>query len=116
MATKHAFAFNDTFPISEGHTLVIPIRHIASIYDLSEEEQTNLWSAGGQGFVQDLVEKLHPRRLPISGSMTVPQRGRQLTMHTSMIIPRRNGDVADPRAVASAGSFLKKAPYWDRKP
>jgi hypothetical protein len=28
IATTHALAFPDNFPIAEGHTLVIPIRHV----------------------------------------------------------------------------------------
>ncbi|NLG34810.1 MAG: HIT domain-containing protein, partial [Lentisphaerae bacterium] len=34
-------AFSDGFPVSEGHTLIIPRRHVASFRDLSPDE----WAA-----------------------------------------------------------------------
>ena len=40
-------AFFDGYPVSEGHTLVIPKRHVASIFDLSEQELIEVWTQGG---------------------------------------------------------------------
>jgi hypothetical protein len=34
-----AAAFRDAFPVSQGHTLVVPRRHAASIYTLDAAEQ-----------------------------------------------------------------------------
>src|SRR5690242_4539698 len=39
----HALAFPDAFPVTEGHTLVIPRKHVASIYELSGDEQSAIW-------------------------------------------------------------------------
>src|SRR4051794_8423443 len=39
-----ATAFPDGFPIAEGHTLVVPKRHVATLFDLTEEEQAALWA------------------------------------------------------------------------
>ena len=38
-----AIARPDEFPITKGHTLVVPKRHVASIFDLSDEEQAAIW-------------------------------------------------------------------------
>ena len=38
------FAQFDIFPISPGHTEIIPIRHIASLDELDQEEWNNLRS------------------------------------------------------------------------
>ncbi len=35
---KHVLAFLDTYPITEGHTLIIPKVHAATLLDLPEEE------------------------------------------------------------------------------
>jgi hypothetical protein len=35
----HAVAFRDRYPLSEGHTLVVPARHVASLSDLTAEEE-----------------------------------------------------------------------------
>src|SRR5947209_9185587 len=41
--TNHAAAFLDAFPVAEGHTLVIPKRHVVSLWDLPADEQTAVW-------------------------------------------------------------------------
>ena len=42
-ATEHAIVVPDGFPVTKGHSLVIPLRHVQSIYELSETEQHGLW-------------------------------------------------------------------------
>ena len=39
----HALAFPDAFPLTDGHTLVIPRKHVASIYELTADEQSAVW-------------------------------------------------------------------------
>ena len=39
-----AVALPDSFPVTEGHTLVILKRHVVSIFDLAPEEQSSIWS------------------------------------------------------------------------
>jgi hypothetical protein len=38
-----AVAIPDAFPVAEGHVLVVPRRHVASLFDLPEEEQAAVW-------------------------------------------------------------------------
>lgn len=40
---EHAIAIRDAFPVSNGHTLIVPKRRVASIFDLSEEEVLACW-------------------------------------------------------------------------
>lgn len=40
---EHVFAFMDIMPLTKGHTLVIPKNHKENVYDLSEEEASNLF-------------------------------------------------------------------------
>jgi len=35
----------DAFPVSPGHTLVIPRRHFASLFDATPEEICEIWQA-----------------------------------------------------------------------
>ena len=42
LSNDHAVAIRDGFPISEGHTLIIPKRHIASLFEATTEEQAAL--------------------------------------------------------------------------
>jgi ATP adenylyltransferase len=41
---KHAFLLLNTFPYNSGHVMVVPYRHVPDISDLTEEEQTEMWS------------------------------------------------------------------------
>jgi diadenosine tetraphosphate (Ap4A) HIT family hydrolase len=40
---RHVVAFEDAFPATPGHTLVIPRRHVARLLDLTDAEYTDLW-------------------------------------------------------------------------
>jgi diadenosine tetraphosphate (Ap4A) HIT family hydrolase len=42
-SNAHAVAFPDGFPVAAGHTLVLPRRHVASVFDLGPEEYAALW-------------------------------------------------------------------------
>src|SRR3954469_7932411 len=51
-----AAALLDAFPVTPGHTLVIPKRHVASLFDLPDEEQAAVWRLVGQVRAQLLTE------------------------------------------------------------
>lgn len=38
--TDHAVAVPDEFHVTEGHTLIVPRKHVASVYELPSEEQS----------------------------------------------------------------------------
>jgi diadenosine tetraphosphate (Ap4A) HIT family hydrolase len=38
LETEHGLAFSDGYPVALGHTLVIPRRHVASIFDLEPRQ------------------------------------------------------------------------------
>lgn len=44
LENAHAVAFPDGFPVSEGHTLIVPRRHEASLFDLNVDEFAAVWS------------------------------------------------------------------------
>jgi diadenosine tetraphosphate (Ap4A) HIT family hydrolase len=95
MESEFAVAFPDGFPVTEGHTLVIPKRHVASLFELSDEEQAAVWKLVAQVRVS-LVAELRPDGFNI-GLNDGPAAG-QTVMHAHVhIIPRRRGDVVDPR-------------------
>ena len=39
----YVYAFMDIMPLTKGHTLIIPKNHKENVYDLSEEEASNLF-------------------------------------------------------------------------
>lgn len=40
---EYVYAFMDIMPLTKGHTLIIPKSHKENVYDLSEEEASNLF-------------------------------------------------------------------------
>ncbi|MEK3954619.1 MAG: HIT family protein [Psychrobacillus psychrotolerans] len=40
---EYVYAFMDIMPLTKGHTLIIPKNHKENVYDLSEEEASNLF-------------------------------------------------------------------------
>ena len=88
-------AFFDGFPVSPGHTLIIPKRHVASFFDLSKEEQQDLLDLADR--VKRIVEeRYHPDGFNIG--INVGEAAGQSIFHIHMhLIPRYKGDVPNPR-------------------
>lgn len=47
-SNEAAIAFVDGFPVADGHMLVIPRQHVASLFDLPSDEQSLVWSLVAQ--------------------------------------------------------------------
>ncbi len=43
-SSEHGVVIRDAYPISDGHTLIIPKRHIGSFFDLSSAELSDLFA------------------------------------------------------------------------
>ena len=109
LRTETSIVLWDAFPITSGHTLVVPRQHVASIYELSAEEQAALWTlvAEARGRLND---DLHPDGFNIG--LNDGEAAGQTILHAHIhIIPRRDGDVADPRG-GVRWMIPDKARYW----
>ena len=85
----------DAFPVTEGHTLVVPRQHVASIYELPAEQQAALWTLVAEARSR-LVEDLAPDGFNIG--LNDGLAAGQTILHAHIhIIPRRDGEVNDPR-------------------
>jgi diadenosine tetraphosphate (Ap4A) HIT family hydrolase len=109
LANQFAVAVLDQFPVTPGHTLVVPKRHVASLFDLPEQEQAALWRQVVQVRTQ-LLSELTCDGFNV-GLNDGPSAG-QTVMHSHIhVIPRRHGDVADPRG-GVRWVIPGKAAYW----
>lgn len=109
LTNDHAIAFRDGFPISPGHTLVIPRRHARSLFDLSDSEQQAIWSLVAEVRTK-LIEELRPDGFNVG--LNDGQAAGQTVMHAHVhVIPRFNGDVTDPRG-GVRWIIPAKAKYW----
>ena len=92
-----AVAFYDSFPVSDGHALVIPKRHVKTYFDLSDEEIKAIHSLSIK--MKEIIDdKYHPDGYNVG--FNVEEAGGQTVFHAHMhIIPRYKGDIENPRGV-----------------
>jgi len=93
--TATCVAFYDGYPVSPGHALIIPKRHVASYFDLTnhEREAMNIML---QYVKQKVNERYHPDGYNIG--INVNEAAGQSVFHVHMhLIPRYNGDVKNPK-------------------
>lgn len=112
LSAPFGYAFRDGYPISEGHTLVVPRRHLVSIFDALPEEQAALWCLVGQ-VREQLATQLHPDGFNIG--VNDGQAAGQTIGHGHIhVIPRWRGDVQDPRG-GVRWLIPAKADYWSER-
>ncbi|MFZ5833145.1 MAG: HIT family protein [Planctomycetota bacterium] len=99
----------DAFPVTEGHTLIVPRQHVASIYELPEDIQAGLWALVAE-CRQRLALNLKPDGFNI-GLNDGTAAGQTIPHAHIHVIPRRSGDVADPRGGVRY-IIPHRAQYW----
>jgi diadenosine tetraphosphate (Ap4A) HIT family hydrolase len=90
-----AVAFKDAFPVNPGHTLIVPRRHIAGLFDLDHDEMAALWL-----LLPEVKQRLDARHSPAGYTVgvNVGEAAGQTVGHSHVhVIPRYAGDVEDPR-------------------
>jgi ATP adenylyltransferase len=91
-----AFAVWDRYPVSPGHALVLPFRHVVNGWDgLTVEEQYEIL-----GLIDVVTEEVNELHNPDGYNLGVNSGAAagQTVNHTHLhVIPRYNGDVEDPR-------------------
>jgi diadenosine tetraphosphate (Ap4A) HIT family hydrolase len=111
LANSRALAIYDGYPISPGHTLIIPKRHIASFFELTAEEQTAMLA-----LLAEMRQILQKERNPdgfnigINDGVAAGQTVMHLHIH---LVPRYADDMTDPRG-GVRWIFPDKAAYWDK--
>ncbi len=109
LETESGRAVWDGFPISKGHTLIVPKFHIPSFHDLDSETQAALWELVGE-VRNRLKEMYQPDAFNIG--LNDGEVAGQTVMHAHIhVIPRWKGDVADPRG-GVRWIIPEKARYW----
>lgn len=109
VSTECSVSFPDGFPVSEGHTLVIPRRHVARAEELSEEEWADLFELVRQVTVEAAAL---PGVEGVNVGFNSGEAAGQTVLHAHVhVIPRRPGDVEDPRG-GVRGVIPAEADYW----
>ena len=92
MESKNSIAFLDAFPVTKGHTLVIPKTHYSKIQDMSQDDSVDLFRA-----VYEVVPKIDK----ITGSTLLAihngkESGQEIPHVHVHLIPRQSDDLAGP--------------------
>lgn len=91
-----AMARRDGHPVTPGHTLIIPLRHVASYGDLTEEEILACHQVMNR--VRARLKAEDPTIEGFNIGINDGKVAGQSIFHVHMhLIPRRRGDVEDPR-------------------
>ena len=100
----------DGFPVSIGHSLVIPKRREADFSKLSTDEQSEILSLASERMRQ--LQSEDPSITGFNLGVNVGASAGQTVKHAHLhVIPRREGDVEDPRG-GVRWVMPSKADYW----
>lgn len=114
IVVENAFhmVIRDRYPVSVGHSLIIPKRHVASLFELTDEEFNALYE-----LLHKTCGQLDAESQP-SGynvGVNVGEAAGQTMFHLHVhVIPRYVGDQADPRG-GIRWIFPEKADYWSKR-
>lgn len=101
--------YKDGFPVSPGHTVIIPRRHFPTLFDATEAEQMALLKALGE-CKRILDERHRPDGYNI-GINQGPAGGQSVPHLHIHVIPRYKGDREDPKG-GVRWVLPEKAKYW----
>ena len=90
-----AYAIFDKFPVSNGHTLIIPKKHCSDYFELSFKEQSACWFMLNKA-KEILKEKFNPNGFNVG--ININEAAGQTVPHVHIhLIPRYKGDMNEPR-------------------
>ena len=106
-----AFVIRDGFPVSPGHTLVIPRRHVGSFFEITPDEQAAMLKLLNLARIE-IGQQFKPEgfNIGINDGAAAGQTIAHLHIH---LIPRYEGDRDDPRG-GIRWVLPEKAAYWTR--
>lgn len=109
LANDLAVVVRDNFPVSPGHTLIIPKRHVGSFFDVTGDEREAMLALLDSAKL-GLDAAFHPDgyNIGINDGEAAGQTVPHLHLH---LIPRYAGDREDPRG-GVRWIFPHKAKYW----
>ena len=109
--SRHAVAIEDQYPVSLGHTLLIPKVHAETLFSQRTDIQADIWCLLARVKVK-LQSRFNPDgfNVGLNEGLAAGQTVEHAHVH---VIPRYDGDVADPRG-GIRWVLPDRAAYWDR--
>jgi len=111
--SEYGLVLSDAYPLSPGHRLVIPRRHVASFFDLDPLEQADLLNllVATRRDLADGDRQPDGYNVGLNDGEAAGQTVDHCHWH---VVPRYQGDVPDPRG-GIRWVIPEKAPYWSMK-
>jgi diadenosine tetraphosphate (Ap4A) HIT family hydrolase len=102
----------DKFPVTEGHTLIIPKHHVESLFMLSENDAVSLTRMIRE--VKDIIDKKYKPKGYNIGINEGRAAGRTIDHLHIHLIPRYEGDMEDPtggvrHVIPEKGNYKKNS-------
>ena len=95
IARPLAIARHDLFPVSKGHTLIIPRRHVGSFFETTADERREMLALLDDArALLDTAHRPDGYNIGINDGVAAGQTVMHLHLH---LIPRYTGDSPDPR-------------------
>ena len=96
LETKNAFVISDKYPITKHHSLIIPRRHVESFFNLTPEEYADcmVLIKTSQKTLCKLDGTISGFNIGVNDGEDAGQTIPHCHIH---LIPRRKGDVSNPR-------------------
>ena len=92
---KSSFAIFDNFPVTKGHTLIIPKRHCENYFELTLEEQGDCIALLNK--TKKIIQMSH-NPAGFNVGININEAAGQTILHAHIhLIPRYGGDVERPR-------------------
>lgn len=106
----HSVAIYDQFPVTDGHSLVIPKKHVNSLFELNHHEVTDIYALVRQ--MRSTMLNSDPTITGFNIGLNEGRAAGQTISHCHVhVIPRREGDMEDPRGgvrhvIPAKGNYL----------
>jgi len=111
-STGAAVAFADQFPVSDRHTLIVPRRHVSRLEELEATEWLDLFALVRRiALALTAVAGVDGVNVGFNSGTAAGQTVEHAHVHA---IPRRTGDVPDPRG-GVRHVIPERADYWSRR-
>jgi ATP adenylyltransferase len=115
------FVVLNAYPYGSGHVLVLPLRHVGALGDLTEAESTEIWAATRDS-VTAIEKAYHPDGLNMGANLG-RAAGAGIPDHVHLhVLPRWSGDTNFMTSVASTrvmpetlpAAWIKLREAWPR--
>ena len=90
------FVVRDSYPVTKHHTLIIPHRHVSNFFDLNDEEFNDLKRVlkKQRQLLIDIDKEISAFNVGVNAGADAGQSIMHCHIH---LIPRRKGDIANPK-------------------